>query len=263
MKTMLTMLTFAVALTASAAFAQTADVQVIHNSPDPLAASVDIYINDEIAIPDFAFLAATPVLELPAGVELVIGVAPGDSEGPGDILATFPVTLADGESYLVMATGVLDPSLPGNPDGVDTAFGLEIFTPLTTMAMSGEAEILIYHGSPNAPTVDVQVQGGAILADDLTFRAFAGYLTAPAVDLILEVTLADDNAAVVQAYEAPLSALDGAGAVAFAAGYLGDDAGLPGFGLYVALGDGTVLPLSEATVATESINWTGVKNLFE
>ena len=72
--------------------------------------------------------------------------------------------------------------------------------------------------STGLPTVDVQVQGGAILADDLTFRAFAGYLTAPAVDLILEVTLADDNAAVVQAYEAPLSALDGAGAVAFAAG---------------------------------------------
>ncbi len=260
----LTLLTLSLILTAGAAIAQTAAVQVIHNSPDPLAEIVDVYIDDEVAVPDFAFLAATPVLDLPAGEELVIGIAPGNSAGPEDIIATFPVTLADGEGYVVMATGVLDDSLPGNPDGIDTGFTLEIFTPLTTTAMTGECELLVYHGAPNAPTVDVQVQGGDILVDDAAFRQFAGYLTAPAVDLVVEVTLADDNNAVVQAYEAPLSALDGAGAVVFAAGFLGSkDGHLPGFGLYAALADGTVLPLNEASVATESIDWSGVKALFE
>lgn len=262
------MKTFALAITAllsmsGLAMADMAQVQVIHNSPDPLAASVDIYINDDLALDDFAFLAATPVLDLPAGVELVIGVAPGTSAGPEDILASFPVTLAADEGYLVMATGVLDGSLPGNPDGVDTGFTLEIFAPLTTMAGAGEAELLVYHGSPSAPTVDVQVAGGDVLVDDLTYRDFAGYLTAPAVDLALNITLGNDNSAVVATYEAPLSALDGAGAVVFAAGYLDDNPALPDFGLYVALADGTVIQLMPVTVATEGVSWSGVKNLFQ
>jgi len=257
---------FALALTAIAgtALAQDAYVQVIHNSPDPAAATVDVYINagDEPAIPDFAFRSATPVLMLPAGVELEIGIAPGNSSGPGDILATFPVTLAENGHYLVMATGVLDGTLPGNPEGEDTAFTLKIFDGLNTSAPAGSVNLLAYHGAPNAPTVDVQVMMGDVLIDDLTYGFFAGYLNAPAVDLILEVTPGNDNDTVVAAYEAPLSLLDGAGVVVFASGFLGHVPGLAEFGLFVALGDGTVIPLTEATVATEASTLTDVKALF-
>lgn len=251
----------AMALTVSvSAFAQTADVQVIHNSPDPAAAVVDVYINNDLAIPDFAFRAATPVLALPAGVELVIGIAPGNSGGPGDIIASFPVTLTAGVGYVVMATGVLDPGLPGNPEGLDTAFTLAVTTGLTTSAPVGTTNLLAYHGSPDAPTVDVKVMMGPVLVDDLAYGQFAGYLNAPAVDLVLEITPGNDNDTVVVAYDAPLSALDGVGAIVFASGFLGGTS--PAFGLFVALPNGTVLGLSEASVATESLSWSGVKNLF-
>lgn len=259
------LLTIALTMTAltGAAFAQTAAVQIIHNSPDPLASSVDIYLGSDLALDNFGFLEATPVLDLPAGVEIVIGVAPASSGGPEDIIATFPVTLTDGESYLVMATGVLDAGLPGNPDGIDTAFTLNIFSPLTTTAMTGEVEVLVYHGSPSAPTVDVQVDGVGILVDDAAYGDFAGYLAAPAVDLVLEITPGNDNGTVVAAYQAPLSLLDGLGVVVFAAGFFGDYPALPGFGLYVALPDGSVVTLHEGNVATEARNWSGVKALFE
>jgi len=255
----------AVMAISSIAVAQTAQVQVIHNSPDPAAMTVDIYINAGMdpAIPDFAFRAATPVLDLPAGVELNIGVAPGNSSGPDDILATFPVTLEDGGSYLVMATGVLDDSLPANPEGEDTGFTLKIFAPLTTTAAPGTTDLLVYHGSPNAPTVDVMVMGGGVLVDDLTYGMFTmDYLNAPAVDLVLQITPGGDNSTIVASYDAPLSALDGAGAVVFASGFLGE-AGLPAFGLFVALADGTVIELSEAVVATEAVSLSSVKSLFE
>ena len=36
----------------------------------------------------------------------------------------------------------------------------------------------------------------------------------------------------------------------------------PGFGLFVALPDGTVIPLNEATVAIEDASLSSVKNLF-
>ena len=76
-----------------AATAPNARVQVIHNSADVLADSVDVYVNDALAIPDFAFRTATPFIDLPAGVTLNIGVAPGNSSSVNDTLANFPVIL--------------------------------------------------------------------------------------------------------------------------------------------------------------------------
>jgi len=256
---------FALALTAIAgtAMAQTAAVQIIHNSPDPAADMVDIYINGDIALDDFAFRTATPILDLTAGVELAIAVAPGNSESVDDALATFPVTLTAGESYLVMATGVLDGSLPGNPEGLDTAFTLNIFPEVDTMAAAGSVDANVYHGSPDAPTVDAQVMMGPIVVDDLAYGEFTGYANLPATDLVLEITPGNDNETVVVAYDAPLSLLDGAGVVIFASGFLGSTGSLPGFGLFVALNDGTVLELHEASVATEASTLSDVKALFE
>jgi hypothetical protein len=256
LKTLL--LTAAVSVVAAGAVsAQTADVQVIHNSPDPLASEVDVYINDDLALDDFAFREATPVLELPAGVELVIGIAPGTSGGPGDIIASFPVTLMDGARYVVMATGVLDDMLPDNPEGLDTSFTLEIFEPLTTMAPSDEVALLAYHGAPDAPTVDVVAVGVGVLVDNIAFGDFAGYITVPAADYTLQVTPGDDNGTVVAAFDAPLSGLGGGAAVVFASGFLSSR--LAAFGLYAALPDGSVLELPAHTVASESASWSDVK----
>ncbi len=66
--------------------AQTANVQIIHNSPDPGAAVVDVYIDAGAApaVEDLAFRDATGFLALPAGATFDVGIAPGNSTGPGD-----------------------------------------------------------------------------------------------------------------------------------------------------------------------------------
>jgi hypothetical protein len=250
-----------VACGAGTAAAQTAQVQVIHNSPDPAATIVDIYLNegDEPAIPDFAFRTATGILDLPAGVELRIGVAPGMSSGPGDILATFPVTLTAGESYVVMATGVLDEMLPGNPEGADTAFTLKIFSPLVQSVSAGDVGLLVYHGSPDAPTVDVLAVGVGILVDDLAYGEFSDdYLAVPENDYTLQITPGDDNDNAVASFSAPLTGLGGGTAVVFASGYL--SARLESFGLFAALNDGSVIELPPTTVPTEERSWSDIKS---
>ncbi len=105
--------------------AATARVQVIHNAADPGAATVDIWIDDEKAIDNFEFREATPYLDLPADVEFVIGVAPSNSDNADDALATFPVTLDEDGTYVVIANGVLTPAnFEANPNGESTAFTL-------------------------------------------------------------------------------------------------------------------------------------------
>jgi hypothetical protein len=97
---------FSFVLFSSILVGQTARVQIIHNSSDVLAGSVDIYVNagptDAPAVPDFAFRAATPFLDLPAGVLLNIGIAPGSSASVNDTLKNFQVTLAANEKYVVL-----------------------------------------------------------------------------------------------------------------------------------------------------------------
>ena len=86
-----------------AAPAPQARLQVIHNAADPAASQVDIYLNGSILLDDFAFRAATPFVDVPAEVQLSIGVAPASSTGPQDIIATFTPTLDAGKTYVAVA----------------------------------------------------------------------------------------------------------------------------------------------------------------
>ncbi|MEM6764081.1 MAG: DUF4397 domain-containing protein, partial [Bacteroidota bacterium] len=228
-------------------------VQVVHNSPDPAAFEVDIYLNGDLAIDDFAFRTATPFIKLPAGVELEIGVAAGNSSSADDILATFPVTLVDGEKYIVVATGVLDPSaFDSSVNGDDIAFTLEILTPARTASENGNnVDLAVYHGSTDAPAVDV-LTGGNILVDDITYGNFTdGYLSVPAAKYILDVTPGGDNDNVLASYVADVSGLGGGAGLVFASGFLAPDANQDGaaFGLFAVLPDGTVIALPLATDA--------------
>ena len=230
------------------ALAQDATVQIIHNSPDPAAASVDIYVNAGAApaIADLGFREATGLVTLPAEVDLEVGIAPGGSTGPADILATWTFNLPTGSSTVVMASGLL---------GDD--FDLFV-NELVTTAMPGEVGVLAFHGAPDAPTVDVGAIGVGTLFGSLEYQMFQGYGFVPAADYTLTVAPAGD--APIAAFEAPLSGLGGAAAVVFASGYLGQE---PGFGLFAALPDGVVLPLTpNNTVSTEETSLDNFKALY-
>jgi len=242
-----TLAIMALGLSASAQFAR---VQLIHNSADAGAAVVDIYVNNTLAIDDFGFREATPFIDLPAGFPITAGVAPGNSMGPADIIASFPLgSLTSGETYVIMATGLLD-AMAYNPF---EAFTLNVFPLGQESAMqAGNTDVLVYHGATDAPAVDVievGVGAGQII-DGMAYGDFAGgaYLELPTLDFILDITLDNGTPTGLQ-YEAPLATLglDGAALVVFASGFLNPANNNDGeaFGLWVALPDGTTLPLPE------------------
>ncbi|QQS34836.1 MAG: DUF4397 domain-containing protein [Ignavibacteriales bacterium] len=235
----------------SSTAATTARVQVIHNSADVLADSVDVYINGALAINNFAFRTATPFLDLPAGVTLNIGIAPKTSTSVNDTLKNFPVVLTAGEKYTVIANGVLNPALySANPDGRNTAFTLLIKTMAREVGLGSDVDFFVLHGSTDAPTVDVKARevGNATLVNDAAYRDITGYLSVPAANYTLDLYLGN-GVNYVASFTAPLSGLGGGAAAVFASGFLNPTGNQNGaaFGLFAALPNGTVIQLPAAS----------------
>jgi hypothetical protein len=230
-----------------------ARVQVIHNAADPSAAVVDVYIEevstDEPAIDDFAFRTATPYLDLPAGSELTVTVAPGTSVSAADGLASFTYTLDDGATYQLIANGVLDPSsFEANPSG--EAIGFTLFVNADGREDSdteGEIQFNAVHGSTDAPAVDVIARGVGTLVDDAVYGDITDYLGVPAGRYLLDVTPAEDNETIVATFEADLTALPDTALTVLASGFLTpeNDQDGPAFGLLAVTpaGDTFLLPV--------------------
>ncbi len=247
----------AIGLFTANAFAQTARVQVIHNSADAAAAEVDVYINSDLALDDFAFRTATPFLDLPAGVEINIGIAPGNSTGVGDVLLSVPVTLTENEKYIVVADGIVSPTgyNPAPP------LSLQVYPMAREMAVEPtKVDVLVHHGSTDAPTVDVVETGvgAGTVVDNITYTDFQGYLSLDPLDYILDIR--DETGTVTVArYQVPLATLnlEGAALTVLASGFLDptQNSNGPGFGLWVAtpLG-GPLLELPSAPLSVSEFD---------
>jgi hypothetical protein len=236
------------------AVAPNARVQVIHNSADVLAGSVDVYVNDALAIPDFAFRTATPFIDLPAGVTLNIGVAPGNSTSVNDTLANFPVILSADEKYVVIANGLLTGGYLPNPDGRNTGFTLFVKTMARENAVGSDVDLFVLHGSTDAPTVDVKAReaGNLVLVNDAAYGDITPYFSVPAGNYTLDLYLADGTT-LVASFIAPLAGLGGGAAAVFASGFLNPAGNQNGeaFGLFAALPNGTVVSLNAGVVPVE------------
>jgi hypothetical protein len=145
--------------------AQNAYVQLIHTVADVVGVSfpvildsVDVYISADggstwtPAVQDFKFRQATPFTPLPANNnQLKVGIAPGNSTGPGDILLQYPIPPLSPNTYYVAAVaGTIDFSAPQ----VDV--DIYYFSPArnaTTGSGANDVDLLLFHGSPDVGPV--------------------------------------------------------------------------------------------------------------
>ncbi|MFB6318014.1 DUF4397 domain-containing protein, partial [Saccharicrinis sp. FJH54] len=126
-------------------------LQIIHNSADTAADSVDIYVNGALYEGDLKFREATEFRTVPSGVELTIDIAPGNSADAGSGIFQKKVTLEDNKNYIVVANGILSSSgyEPATP------FDLYIYDMAMETAPEGKTNVMVFHGATDAPTVDV------------------------------------------------------------------------------------------------------------
>jgi len=227
----------------------TARIQAIHNSADAGAAEVDVYLNGGLLLDNFAFRTATPFVDVQAGVDLTLSIAPANSSSVADAIADFNYNLPEGGSFILVANGIVSAS-GYNPA---TPFDIYVAADARESAQGPGTDVLVFHGCTDAPTVDVFESAvvSTTIVDDISYGEFAGYLELPTLDFTLQVRTAD-GLTTVATYAAPLSTLglEGAALTVLASGFLnpGSNSNGPAFGLWVALPSGGALV--ELPVAT-------------
>jgi len=166
-----------------ATFAQsgTAKVRVVHASPD--APAVDVYINGAKTLSGVTFFTASDYLDLPAGTYQVQVTPAGQPASAAVIDAS--ATIEAGKAYTIAATGLL------------ADIGPTIVVDDLTAPAAGNAHVRVYHFSPDAPAVDVQLKDGTKLIEGLAFPGASDYLPVPAGSYDLQVVPAGASTVVI------------------------------------------------------------------
>lgn len=213
-----------------------ARVQIVHNSPD--AGPVKVTLNDETAAEAFEFRDATPYVTVEADVEIEVDIADGTfTEG---------TTFGFGSTNFVVADGLIGDSGDG-----DNPFGLAVKTDAKTMAASqNDTALSVFHGSPNAPAVDVYAEAfstgslGSPSFPGAAPGAFTDYAEVPAASYVVTITAAE-NPDPVAAFTAPLGGFAGQAINVVASGYLEPEGDQPPFALVAVTPDGQTIELGD------------------
>jgi hypothetical protein len=232
-----------------------ARVQVIHNSADAAAATVDVWYNDAALLDDFAFRTASPFVDVTAGTEFDITIQPPSSSDTTSGLWRKSYTLMGDKTYVLIANGIVSAS------GYDPATPFDIYVSAMGREEAGTAgntDVLVFHGSTDAPTVDVYEATAGELINDLAYGEYDDdYLALPTADYTLQVR-DETGATTVASYSAPLAtlSLNDSALVAVASGFLSptDNSDGPAFGLWVALPmGGALIELPSVATSTNDI----------
>lgn len=157
-----------------------AKVRVLHSAPDVPAVSV--YVNGAAAIQSLGPLQSTDYLDLPAGTYKVAVALAGQPESAA-VLRT-DLTVADGKRYTAFATGLL----------ADSSVKLGAIEDVYRAPFQ-RSSVRIWHNSPDAPAVDVLVNGQTVLSN-VRYGAMSQYLPLAAGTYDVKLNLAGTSTTV-------------------------------------------------------------------
>jgi hypothetical protein len=213
--------------------------QVIHNSP---SSPVDIYINDFLLLDNFNYRSATPFVDLPAGIDISIGIAPANSQSSADTLANFQVQLNKDQTYHIIASG-----LPGNPI---LPLQLLIHEDARLAAEDPDmVDLVVYAGSQGAPDLNITARNGHPNFETLSYQEFSQVLGVAPEVYQLDVQLAEEDDTFIT-YEADLLNFSGEAGLLLVSGIFGGD---PELGLFLVRTNGEVIPLPQRSFARVQI----------
>ena len=197
---------------------ENAKFRVGHFSPD--APAVDVYAGDDAILTDVPFGVLSEYLEVPGGPYSVAVVAAGADPADGAVIGPVDLDFAAGTMTTVAATNTLE--------NIEAQVIAD-----EPMPEDGIAEVRVVHFSADAPAVDIALDGGDVVVENLEYpNATEAYLDLPEGEYDLEIRAAgtEDVAFDID----PLDLAGGNSFTVFAIGSLAD-------------GSFTVLPALDAS----------------
>ncbi|WP_161889963.1 DUF4397 domain-containing protein [Pontibacter russatus] len=185
---------------------ENADVMVVHASPD--APGVDLLVNNtKVNNAPLVYPTNTGYLDVPSGTQNIKVNAAGTS------------------------TTVIEANLDLEPDGDYTVFAINTLSDIEALVLEddlsdpadGMAHVRFVHLSPDAPAVDVAVQGGPVLFSNSSFKDASDFMPVAAGTYTLEVRPAGSTDVVLTIPDVSLA--DDAIYTVFAKGFLMPPAG--------------------------------------
>ncbi len=244
-------------------------VQIIHNSPDPAAAEVGIYLNGtryvNVAGPisnnRVAFRAATRFLPFAAGSVRVAVTAPGATDDSSPLVdATANVTA--GSRVALVVSGVADPS---TFTGTVQPLSIESMTAIAASDVSdaaGTFRLAFFQGAPDATTVTMtNARSGATV--DVAYGDGSAYQTLTAGVHPFDATGpssehygAFQTSASGTSQAAPAGFAAGRAGIALASGFVTTQASAPAntFRVGVALPEGGALRILDVAARVQAVH---------
>lgn len=217
-----------------------AALQLINNSPAARMAEVDVYANNVRVADNLSYREATAYVNVTAGRSVKVDVTDARAADNSRPLATRTVRLTAGQSFVGVLSG--DPAAVKSSDRV----GLALAAGRAKAADPTKADVLVFNGVVGAGAVDLKVEGGATIGNDIRPRQFAAagrYQSVRPGDFDLQLTSADGSTTLAE-FDADMAGAGGQAMVLVATGAAGGD----GPDLMAVRPDGGVTML-EATAA--------------
>lgn len=247
-----------------------AQVQIIHNSSDPVAAVVDIYVNGQKLpqLDNFSYRSATPYVPLPAGIDIVVTVANSSSTDVMDgVIKTFNLgKLEDNKEYIIVANGVVGTGFNAGEMGRDIDFDLIVRPGKRYAGKTNQIDVSVFHGVTDAGKVDVYIaKTGEEYSDvpqvlNLNYGESSDFLSLDAGFYNIKLTATSNKDLIIGEYSAPLTTASGLGAIVMASGFItpedengGVNATTYGFGLLAVAPLGLVIPIPQLDFASVQI----------
>lgn len=234
--------------------AQTAKIQIVHNSPDNTIDTVDVWANNTKVVNDLVFRKATAFITIDSG-DYVITLAhksSTDTSAATSLLKVEAFRIDTAKNYLAFITGVVDPNMyAANPGGIDRSLSFKTINTYKTTGTATQVDLSFFNGTPDAGQWDfneIGLPGLVKIGDDIAYNTFSPAVLLTGANTIFNLTSADSTN-ILAAYKLNMGATGFRGNTAciFSSGLndtTSNPAAAPLKKFYVVLNNGTIVQLT-------------------
>lgn len=174
---------------------ETSGFQILHNSADPAADSLDIYINGNLTFHNLGFRNATQTFFFNAHATYNIGIAPKNSSSVADTIWQRTFTFPRDTFFIATISGLLSQTgFAPNPDGISTGFQVLLKTPARLSGSSqSNFDFFMLNGVTDAPGLNLVPTGGPLLLSNVEYTDQTNYVSLPSEFYSLNVQNTSGN----------------------------------------------------------------------